>query len=307
MRRAVGSGIISLAVLGLVVWVAMRRADEVATAIDAVTAWAFLAAIALHAGTLVLRSEAWRLTLTAVEGRSLPRREVHAANAAAFLAGAAQSQAALPARVALLRRLAGPRAPRSAQIVMADVPIFALELCATSALLCAAALAGLSDWWVAPAALVLAIAVLATARMAPERFSQRPMLRGLAVLADRRRRRPLFALVMALSALMVVRIWLVLAVCGLSHGLGEIAWVWAAVGIFGLLPLGPGAPAAATLATAGGQSVGAAVAAGLVLGASSIAAVLTYALGAGIVWLVHRAAGGPRRGRKSEVGIDPAG
>lgn len=294
MRRAVGSGLISLGVLGLVVWLAMRRADEVGRAIDAIPASAFLAIVALHAGTLVLRSEAWRLTLAAVEGRPLQRRAVYAANAAAFLAGTAQSQAALPARVALLRRVAGSDAPRPAQIVMADVPIFALELCATSALLFASALARLSDWWVAPAALALALAVLGTARMAPERCSRRPMLRGLAVLADRRRRRALCALAMALSALTVARIWLVLSVCGLPHGLGEIAWLWAALGICGLLPLGPGAPAGATLATLGRESLGAAVAGGLVLGASSIAGVLVYGLVVAVVWLTGRAARAPR-------------
>jgi hypothetical protein len=294
VRRAVGSGLISLGVLGLVVWLAMRKADDVSRALDAVPSWTFLAVVALHAGTLLLRSEAWRLTLAAVEGRPLPRRSVHAANAAAFLAGTAQSQAALPARVALLRRLAGSAAPPPAQIAMADVPIFALELCATSTLLFASALAGLSDWWVAPATLALALAVLAAARMAPERYSQRPMLRGLAVLDDRRRRRVLVALVMALSALSVVRIWLVLSVCGLPHGLGEIAWLWAALGIFGLLPLGPGAPAGATLATLGGDSLGAAVAGGLMLGASSIAGVLVYGLGVAVLWLAGRPVRAPR-------------
>jgi hypothetical protein len=294
VRRAVGSAVISLAVLGLVVGVAIRRWDEVGRAIDAIPVWAFLVTVALHAGSLVLRSEAWRLTLTAVEGRPLPRRAVHAANAAAFLAGAAQSQAALPARVALLRRLAGPDAPRPAQIVMADGPIFALELCATSALLFAAAFAGLTDRWVAPVALALALAVLGLGRFAPERFSHRPMLRGLAVLADRRRRGPLVVLVLALSALTVVRIWLVLSVCGLAHGLGAVAWVWAALGIFGLLPLGTGAPAGATLAALGHRSVGAAVAAGLVLSASSIAGVLVYGLGVCLVWLAERVTRGPR-------------
>jgi hypothetical protein len=288
VRRSVGSAVISFAVLGLVVAVALRQSDDVGRAIEAISAWAFLATVALHVAALVLRSEAWRLTLTAVDGRSLPRRTVHAANAAAFLAGAAQSQAALPARVALLRRLTGTDAPRPAQIVMADGPIFALELCATSTLLFAAAFAGLTDRWVAPAALAVALAVLAIARIAPQRLSHRPMLRGLAVLADRRRRGRLLALVIALSALTVVRIWLVLSVCGLAHGLGEVAWVWAAIGIFGLLPLGPGAPAGATLAALGQQSIGAALAAGLVLGASSIAGVLVYGLGVGMVYLAAR-------------------
>ncbi len=67
---------------------------------------------------------------------------VHAANAAAFVAGAVQSQAALPARVAMLRPTARLRAPRPGVILAADVPIFALELWPTALLVCAAAVAG---------------------------------------------------------------------------------------------------------------------------------------------------------------------
>jgi hypothetical protein len=114
------------------------------------------------------------------------------------------------------------------------------------------------------------------------------MVRGLAVLADRRRRGRLAAVVAALCGLTVTRVWLVLLVCGLPHDLGHVASVFAALGVFGLLPFGPGAPAGATLAAVGTAGVGAAVAAGLVLGATSIAAVFLYALAAGAVALAGR-------------------
>ncbi len=288
MRRARAATVVTLAALGLIGWLCAEHADDVLTAIAAVPLWGFAAALALHVGTLVLRSEAWGLALASIEARPLPRRWVHGANAAAFMAGAAQSQAALPTRVALLRRVAGAEAPRPAQICMADVPIFALELCLTSALLFAAALAGLVAPWVAPAALVLALGVLLAARHAPRRLAHRPMVRGLAVLADRRRRGRLVAVVAGLCALTVTRVWLVLLVCGLPHDLGHVASVFAALGVFGLLPFGPGAPAGATLAAVGTAGVGAAVAAGLVLGATSIAAVFLYALAACAVALAGR-------------------
>ena len=268
----------TLAGLGLIGWLCVDRADEVVAAIDAIPPWGFAAAVLLHVATLVLRSEAWRLTLASIEGAVLPRRWVHGANAAAFVAGVAQSQAALPARVALLRRLAGSAAPRPAQICMADVPIFALELCATSVLLFFGALAGFVAFWFAPAGLVLGLGVLVAARHAPERFASRPMARGLAVLADRDRRLPLVAIVAALSALTVVRIWLLLLNLRLPHSIGHVALLFGALGVFGLLPFGPGAPAGATLAVAGSAGVGAAVAAGLAISASSIAAVLVYAV-----------------------------
>ena len=62
-----------------------------------------------------------------------------------------------------------------------------------------------------------------------------------------------------------------------------MTWVFAALGLFGLLPLGPGAPAGATLAAFGNTGLGAAIAAGLMLAASAILAVAVYALGVAVV------------------------
>jgi hypothetical protein len=84
-----------------------------------------------------------------------------------------------------------------------------------------------------------------------DRFSDRPVMQGLAVLADADRRRKLLALLAAIAALTAVRVWLVLTVCGLPHGLGEVGWVFATLGAFGLLPIGPGGPAGAALAALG--------------------------------------------------------
>lgn len=262
-----------LAVLGVV---CARHGEDVAAALDAVPWWAIAAAVALHVAALVMRSEAWGLSIAAVDGRPLPRRVVHRANGAAFLAGAVQSQAALPTRVTMLRRLAGDHAPRPGQIAVADAPIFAVELLLTAGLLVVAVVVGLGDWWTAPAAIAFALGVLGALVWLRRRFAHRPIARGLAVLADRRRRPGLVALATGICAATLARIWLVLAVCGLPHGAGEVAWLFAAIGVFGLLPAGPGAPAAATLATVGAGGVGAAVAAGLVLGATSIAAVVVY-------------------------------
>lgn len=287
--------------LGIVCALCVLHADEVGAALGSVPLWAMAGAVALHVATLVLRSEAWRMTLAAAGGDSLSRSVVHGTNAAAFLAGTLQSQAALPTRVALLRRLAGERAPRAGQICVADVPIFALELCATSALLIVAVLMGRGPWWVAPGAAALALVVLLGARLAPERFAHRPIVRGLTILGDRRRRGALVLLVGAIAALTVARVWLILAVCDLPHGLDEIAWVFAALGIFGLLPLGPGAPPGATVAAIGASSVGAAVAAGLLISASGILAVLVYAVG---VWIAPRLRDPRRRRPRGPVARD---
>ena len=283
MRNRVVSAVMTLGTLALVVALCVVHAGGVGAAFSSVPPWVLAVAVALHLATLALRSEAWRLSLAAGGGGALSRSVVHGANAAAFAAGTMQSQAALPARVAVLRRVAGDRAPRAGQIFVADVPIFALELCATALLLAAGVVAGRGAWWTAAGALGVAVAVLAVARVGPSRLGrghgQGSIARGLAVLADRRRRGVLAALVGAITGLSVLRLWLVLLVCGLPGSVGDVTWAFAALGIFGLLPLGPGAPAGATLAAFGAADVGGAVAAGLILGASSIIAVVVYALG----------------------------
>lgn len=282
MRRRLASAAATLTALAAVAWLCASGSGEVANALGAVPAGAFAAAVALHVTTLVLRAEAWRVTLAAVAGVALSRDVVHAASAGAFLAGTAQSSAALPARVMLLRRMAGPRAPRPGQIGVADVPILVLELCFAAVLLAAGVAAGAGAWWLAPCALGVGAGALWGARRLLERFAHRPLARGLAVLSDVDRRGALLALVVTIGSLTVARVWLVLAVCGLPHGLGEVAWVFTALGAFGLLPLGPGASPGATLAALGAGGVGAAVAAGLVIGASSIAAAGAYAMGVAV-------------------------
>ena len=281
MGNRLGSAVVTFGVLALVCGLCVAHADDVGDAFTAVPAWAFATAVALHLVTLVLRSEAWRLSLAAAGGDGLPRGVVHGANAAAFVAGAVQSHAALPARVAVLRRVAGERAPPASRICVADLPIVVLELSATALLLAAGALVGRGSVLIASVAVAVALAVLAAARLAPERTTWRP-LRGLAVLADRRRRGGLVLLVAGITGMTLARLWLVLAVCGLPHDLSDVTWTFATLGAFGLLPIGPGAPAGATLATFGVAHLGAAIAAGLILGASSIVAVLVYAFAVGL-------------------------
>ena len=198
MRQRLGATVIALVTLAIVCGLGAAHAGEIAGAFADVPPWAAAAVVGLHLVTLALRSEAWRMTLPVAGGERLPHRTVHLANSGAFLAGALQSHATLPARVALLKRFAGSRAPGPGQICVADVPILALELCATTLVLAAAVVAGRGAWWMAPAALGLGLGVLIAARLAPALFAKRPILNGLAVLADRRRRGALVALVAAI-------------------------------------------------------------------------------------------------------------
>src|SRR5262249_38091834 len=146
--------------------------------------WAMAAATAAHLLTLSLRTEAWRIVLRGAQGERLCLRVLHAANAGAFLVGTVQGHAAMPTRIALLRRLGGPDAPEVSQIALPDAPIVTFEV-ATSALLAgvASTAIGVIPAWIPWAMLAAAGAALAGMRLAYGRCRHHRLAGGLAVLA----------------------------------------------------------------------------------------------------------------------------
>src|SRR4051812_25108887 len=118
----------------LLAYVGAKRGETVLDAVSVVPAWAIAGAVAAHLLTLVLRTEAWRTVLRGTGAAKLDSRALHAANAGAFLAGTVQGQAAMPTRIALLRRYGGKRSPEVSQIALADAPIVMFEVCTTALL-----------------------------------------------------------------------------------------------------------------------------------------------------------------------------
>lgn len=278
------------AVAGVVAW----RAGEVADALALVPVAAVAAAVALHGVTLGLRSEGWRVAIAAIDERVLDRDAVHAANAGAFGAGTVQSHLGLPVRVALLRRWRGDEAPRPLQLALADLPIALAEAC------CLLVLLALWRPWLALVALPVLVALGPAARAACARWgAARPTVRGVAVLGDRRRRWMLLALAAAITAVTAARVWLVLLACGLPHAAADVALLVGALGVLGLLPLGPAASPGATLATLAAEGVGSAMAAGLLISASSIGAVAAYGVVVAAVVAVRRIPRRRRGGRRA--------
>jgi hypothetical protein len=249
--------------VGVLIALCALRRHDLGAAIGDVPPQALGALAGLHLASLVARSEAWRLSLAALAGTPPSRAAIHAANAGAFVAGALEAHAALPARVALLRRLAPHQLPHPTHVAVADVPILLLEAAGAAALL------GMTGAWWAPAG---ALTALLAARLAAGRRATR----GLAVLADVRRRAALAVLVGCIVGCGLARVWLVLAVAHLDASPGAAAAAFAALGVFGLLPLGPSAPPAALLVVGGAGAGAGALVAGLALSATSIAAVLVY-------------------------------
>jgi hypothetical protein len=276
-----------LLAVGLVAVVCAQHADDLASALERVAPWVFVATVTLHLCAVVVRTEAWRLTLAAT-GR-VPRRPVaHWASAIGFLAGMVEGHAALPTRMAVARRIAPADTPPLREMLLSDLPIYALETCMLATLLPIAVIGGVGlPAWTAAVVLVAAPGSVLALRLLYQRFESHRLAAGLAVLAQPGLRGRLLLMAAAIVGLTFARIWIALAAVGLPAGVEDAAIAYVAVTVVGQLPIGPASGPAATLAVASGSGVATAAAAGLVVSASSIAAVLVY--------LVATAAGRPTR------------
>jgi Lysylphosphatidylglycerol synthase TM region len=275
MKRAAALAV-PLAAVALVAVVCAQHARNLGEALDRVDPWIFVAAVALHLAVLVVRTEAWRITLAAT-GRVPPRRAAHSASAIGFVAGIVEGHAALPARMAVARRLAPTETPPLREMLLSDLPVYAIEACLLAMLVPLAAAHGIGlPPWSAGLALVAPPAGVLGLRLLHQRFESHRLAAGLAVLGKPGLRGRLLVATTIVVGLTFVRVWITLAAVGLPAGPDDAAVAYVAVTLVGQLPLGPATGPAATLAIASGSGVAEAAAAGLVIGAASIAGVLLY-------------------------------
>jgi uncharacterized membrane protein YbhN (UPF0104 family) len=274
--------VLTVAAVAAVALVVVLRWDEVADAAAKVPAWTLVAGVGLHVVTLLLRSEALRVSMGVTTGDPMPRMMMHGVNAGAFLAGAAQPHAAIAVRVGLLARFGKGRAPRAHQVAIADVPIVTLEVVCTTTLLALASLA-IDPWWLGPVTLLGAVGLLAVLRVLHVRLGHLSLAQGMDVLGHSKLRVRLLGFAAGITLLMAARIWLLLWACDLPATFASAALLLAALGVFGALPLGPSASPGAALAMFGASGQGAALVLGLAVSATSICAVLVYGAGIGLV------------------------
>jgi hypothetical protein len=284
-RATIAALACAVAASAAMAWILASRGDELGAALDRLPLSVFLAATALHVLTLFIRAEAWGVTLRATAGRAAARRTLHTAAAGGYLVGTVEIHASLPVRMAIMRRLAPDDAPGLRGMVLSDMPLFWLEVLygCVLGLLAATAIPRLA-WWVAPLALLVAAAVAVGLRVTHQRLGHHRLIGGLAILADRRERWVLAALCAGIAVLMIARVGILAAACGLPTDPPELILLYLAIGVLGILPVGPASNPAATLAVAGSTAgVGAAGAAGLAIAASTIAAVILYAFAMALV------------------------
>lgn len=263
-------------------YVGATRGESVFDAISTVPAWAIAGAVIAHLLTLVLRTEAWRTVLRGTGANSLDPHALHAANAGAFLAGTVQGQAAMPTRIALIRRYGGKESPEVSQIALADAPIVIYEVCTTALLAAVGSTAvGLIPMWVPWVMLAGAMAALVGLRLAYGRLRHRRFAAGLGVLADPDLRVRLAVVVGAFTLMALIRTGIVLAGFGLPTDPAHVCLVLFTMGTVGLLPIGVGTGPAATVAALGTTNLAAATGAGMVVSTATVLAVLIYA---GVSW-----------------------
>lgn len=287
-RRAL-SALVPIGALAMVAYLLMTKGNQLLAALVAVPPVVLVGAVCAHLLTLVLRTEAWRVVLAAAAGRRMAPLAVHAANAGAFLAGTVQGQAAMPARIALLRRFGGNDAPAVSKIALGDAPIVLFEVCGSAVLAAIGSTAvGLIPGWAPWAMLAGAIAVLTALRVLYGRFRHREIVAGLGVLADAGARNRLAVIVAGFTAMAFLRTLIVMAGFDLPTDPAHVCLVLFTMGAVGLLPLGVGTGPAAMVAALGTTDLVTATAAGAVVSAATVIAVVLYA---GAVWLWRRAAG----------------
>jgi hypothetical protein len=266
-------------IVGLLGYVGATRGETVAGAVTAVPAWAIAGAVGAHLLTLSLRTEAWRTVLRGTGAGELEPRDLHAANAGSFLAGAVQGQAAMPTRIALLRRYGGGESVSVSQVALADAPIVLYEVCTTAVLAAVGSTTvGLIPMWVPWAMLAGALALLLGLRLLHGRLRGRRLVAGLGVLADPELRMRLAAVVGAFTLMALLRTWLVLAGFGLPSDPAHVCLVLCTMGVVGLLPIGVGTGPAGMVAALGTTNLAAATGAGMVVSTATVLAVLIYAV-----------------------------
>jgi uncharacterized membrane protein YbhN (UPF0104 family) len=258
-------------VLGIVL---SGRRQQFTAAIRSAPLLVLLLIAGLQIFALLARSEAWHVCVRAAGG-TVSRRMLFRAAGVGYLASVLNGSLGLAARIACLRRVAPTTSPRVPALLLAEVPIIAVEI----------TLAGVFSftlisplglpWWIPLVAIVATVAVLVTLRRVSERH-QTGFWGGLAVMRHGRHRMIIFVL-LAICA-QIARNWLALHALGVNISITDATALLIAMFTIGQLPIGPSLGATATLVVLGAHGIAATAAAGVILTATGVVGSLSYAV-----------------------------
>jgi hypothetical protein len=277
-RVLVGAGG-AVAVAAVLAVVVVHRREQFVAALQTAPVAVLVAAATLQLLALVVRSEAWRVSVAAAGG-TVGRRPLFRAASMGYLGSQLNSQLGAAARIAALRRAAPDAAPRVPALVAAEIPILLVE--GALAALASVTLVGPLGlpWWAPIACLAGAAVVGAVLRRVAGR-RRRGFWSGLAVLRSARGRVLVVALVLVAVLAQIARNWMMLQAVGVPANVLDATAALIAMVTLSQLPVGPSVGAAATVLILGPRGPGAAAAAGVLLTATGTAGALAYVAWAG--------------------------
>jgi uncharacterized membrane protein YbhN (UPF0104 family) len=291
----------SLATAAALTLLLAGRKDEFTQALSAVTPLILVVTALLQIVALLVRSEAWHLSIEAAGG-SVARRVLYRASSMQVLGSLINGQLGVAARIAALRRSSPEVSPKVPTLIAAEFPILAVEaMLAALASFTLVAPLGL-PWWLP----IVGFVVVATLSAGLRRLALRKgreLWKGLAVLRSRHRGSRVIALVLVAVFAQILRNWLLLHAVGVDASLFDAVAVLIAVVTLGQLPVGPSVGAAAAVLILGGDGPAAAAAAGVLMTVTGTVGGLCFAAWAGAdrLWVLGR------RSRLRRAQTDPTG
>ena len=277
----VAGSLLAVALLSLVL---AGRRDEFFAALSSAAAWVLAVTVLLQIVALLVRSEAWHLTIQAAGG-TVDRRVLYRASSMQVLGSVLNGQLGVAARIAALRRSSPAVSPQVPTLIAAEFPILAVE--AALAILASFTLVaplGL-PWWLPLIGLpVIALASAGLRHLALRKG--RELWRGLAVIRSLRGGSQVIGLVLVAVFAQIFRNWMLLHAVGVDASFFDAIAVLIAVVTLGQLPVGPSVGAAAAVLILGSGGVAAAAAAGVLMTVTGTVGGLCFASWAGAdhVW-----------------------
>jgi hypothetical protein len=263
-----------LTVVGLGV-VLGGRLGQFADAAVGASGWLLGAAVVLHIGSLMARSEAWRLSVHAAGG-TVARRPLYRATSVGFVGNIINGELGFALRIASLRRSAPREVPKVTTLAATEVPLVVVEgTLGTLTSFTLVAPLGL-PWWAPLAAFVAMLALTLALRHLVRRKSA-GWRQGLSVLGDVGACARMTAFVALAVCGQVLRNWLMLQASGIHASILDATALLIAVSVLGMLPVGPSVGAAAAVLILGDQGVAGVSAAGVLLTATGAAGALLFA------------------------------
>lgn len=273
-RRGLLPAVGTLLAVGVLVLILAGRWGQFAHAAADAPWWALAAAVVLQTASLLARSESWNVCVRAAGG-TVSRRHLYRAAGVGYVGNIINGEIGFALRIASLRRAAPRETPKTVVLAATEIPIVVTEV-SLAVLFSFTLVAPLGlPWWTPFVGLCAILAAVAgLARLAQRHPSG--WWRGLAALGEPRDRTRVAIFVILAVTAQIARNWLMLHASGVHASVFDATAVLIALAALGVLPVGPGVGAGATVLILGADGVAGASAAGVLLTATGALGAIAY-------------------------------